>query len=687
MVAGTAVYDRPLIFRSSSLRLDRDTLSLLRRMGCRGVSKTWRLAAALLAIAGCGGTSGLRPDAAGGGAGGSGGGGGNGGNGATGGSGAATTGGVDIAREFSVQLDRQREVDVLFLVDDSSLMLAAQATLRLGFARFMAALRAVPGGLPNLHIAVISSDMGAGDGSISGCSSTGGKNGVFQYMPRGTCTSTGLQTGATYISDAGSVKNYTGNIEDVFGCIAALGETGCGFEQPFAAITRALGADGRAAPAQNQGFLRPNAYLAVVLLTNEDDCSVLPGVPLFDVSSNTNIASQLGPPSNFRCNEFGHSCNGMRPSRNAPNNDVAAMVTYNDCTSSEGEGYLLSVVDTASRIKALKADPGQVFFAAITGPATPYTVTWKAPSGADTSCGAASCPWPSIAHSCTAANGSFADPAVRTNLLAAQFGDNGFASSICDADFGPALERLATKLGAAIAGRCISEPIADDTSRAGYQPRCTAELYASNGSGSYTSQSLPACADNGGAAPCWSLATDAAGCQRPEVRLAAPPTGAANARYECTVCASGVVGVGCDGAGANASSLSTAPIFGAPCDLGVSLGQGPGAVSVIRAPAPGCASGVCLLPGIQKDPRDTGPLCTTSCTTDDDCLGGMMGPRFDALDHRCETGFACMVPTTVGDLCCKRMCVCRDFLAEPIGGFQTPPSCMPGAASGCANVR
>ena len=44
------------------------------------------------------------------------------------------------------------------------------------------------------------------------------------------------------------------------------------------------------------------------MITNEDDCSAAPGVPLFDTGSNFNIASQLGPYRNFRCNEFGHLC-------------------------------------------------------------------------------------------------------------------------------------------------------------------------------------------------------------------------------------------------------------------------------------------------------------------------------------------------------------------------------------------
>ena len=291
-------------------------------MGHRGVLKTWSLAA-LITVVGCGGSNGMRPDATG--AAGIGG----------GGAGGARAG-AQIARTFAVSLNQRPDVDVLFLVDDSFSMATAQATLRQGFARFVAALRNRPEGLPNLHIAVISSDMGAGDGTISGCAGTG-KGGAFQYRPSGTCTSTGLQGGATFISDVDGVKNYTGNLEDVFGCIAALGEAGCGFEQPFAAITRALGTDG-AAPVENLGFLRPDADLAIVLLSNEDDCSVLDGLPLFDTSANSKLDSQLGPPSSFRCNEFGHLCDGAAPIRRAPNGQVTDTVNYQSCVSAEGSG-------------------------------------------------------------------------------------------------------------------------------------------------------------------------------------------------------------------------------------------------------------------------------------------------------------------------------------------------------------
>ena len=438
-----------------------------------------------------------------------------------------------------------RNVDMLFLIDDSSSMRLSQANLERNFPTFMTTLRGPANGpgLPNLHVAVISSDMGAGDGSVASCDSSGGKNGIFQYTPRGSCATNPLN-GATYIIDSGGQKNYTGTLEEAFTCIAALGESGCGFEHQFASVLRALGADSRAAPAENQGFLRPEAYLAIVLITNEDDCSASPGVPLFDTGSNTNIMSQLGPPANFRCNEFGHMCDGMHPNRNAPNNDVAQMVTYNNCTSNDTEGYLLSVVDTANRIKALKPDPSQVIMAAITGPATPYTVNWKAPSTADTSCGAASCPWPVIAHSCTAPDTSFADPGVRVGELVSQFGANGLVLPICSDNFAPSLQRIGELINASLQPPCITGTVAN---KPGTQdPDCTVVSHTSNGIGGIVDATVPACSANGGAAPCWQLATGACSgggngqIVQVSTDMSVPTTTSQNATVNCALCIAGI---------------------------------------------------------------------------------------------------------------------------------------------------
>ena len=95
------------------------------------------------------------------------------------------------------------------MIDNTAGVLVQDNLLR-NFPVFVNALKAIPGGLPNLHIAVITSDLGAGDGSIASCDATGGDAGRFQYSARGTCFATGLAAGATYISNVGGVPNYTG---------------------------------------------------------------------------------------------------------------------------------------------------------------------------------------------------------------------------------------------------------------------------------------------------------------------------------------------------------------------------------------------------------------------------------------------------------------------------------------------
>lgn len=336
-----------------------------------------------------------------------------------------------------------RDVDMLFMIDNSSSVRNIQTNLLNNFPTFLATLENSPAGLPNLHIAVITSDLGAGDGSIAGCSASGGDAGRFQYDPRGTCTTTGLAPGATYISNVGGLANYTGSLADVFTCIAAVGETGCGFEQPLGAVVRALGADGSPPPAENQGFLRPDAFLFVVVLTDEDDCSVPPGSGLFDTKSNLTLDSPLGPVTNYRCNEFGHLCNGAKPPRLAPTGSVNDVVTLDGCVSAEDAGLLTPVATLAAQLRSRKAHPDeQILVGVITGPSTPYTVHWQLPSITDPAG-----PWPEISHSCmSAGSGSFADPAVRINQWASSFGASGQILNVCDNSYGPLLDTLAQRL-------------------------------------------------------------------------------------------------------------------------------------------------------------------------------------------------------------------------------------------------
>src|SRR5436190_19471426 len=86
----------------------------------------------------------------------------------------------------TVQQSINRNVDLLFMVDNSSSMRLSQTNLLTNFPTFMTTLQGPAGGpgLPNIHVAVVSSDMGAGDGSIAGCNASSGNQGIFQYTNR-----------------------------------------------------------------------------------------------------------------------------------------------------------------------------------------------------------------------------------------------------------------------------------------------------------------------------------------------------------------------------------------------------------------------------------------------------------------------------------------------------------------------
>ena len=214
------------------------------------------------------------------------------------------------------------KVDILFMVDNSSSMDLAQANLVRNLTTFMNVLKGLPGGFPDAHIAVVTSDMGAGDGSFTNCNGNG-DNGVFRFAPGLGCAETTLQPGATFIATTGGhyvpnavVNNFTDpDVTTVLQCIVGVGTTGCGFEHQLASVARALGADGAPPPQENRGFLRDDALLFILLFTNEDDCSAPVNSPLFATTRQLSLGSSVGPPGNFRCNEFGHLCGSPRPNR------------------------------------------------------------------------------------------------------------------------------------------------------------------------------------------------------------------------------------------------------------------------------------------------------------------------------------------------------------------------------------
>ena len=229
-----------------------------------------------------------------------------------------------------------------------------------------------PPGLPNIHVAVISSDMGAGDGSVAGCDSTGGKKAIFQYTARGPARRAACRP-TRPSSRTSAASRTTPALPDVFTCIAALGEGGCGFEHQFAAI--------RARSASTASGDRPPRTQVPALRR-------LPGHRpdhqrgrLLRVARHSAVRHAARTPTSRR--------SWARPRTSAATSSATCAMTAGNaatrtatrpattsprrscttaCRSNDTEGYLLGVDGHRETDQGLKADPGQVLVAAITVP-------------------------------------------------------------------------------------------------------------------------------------------------------------------------------------------------------------------------------------------------------------------------------------------------------------------------------
>jgi hypothetical protein len=286
-------------------------------------------------------------------------------------------------------------------------------------------------------------------------------------------------------------------------------------------------------PSTNAGFLRPDAFLVVVLVTNEDDCSIPDDSDLVDPTQTT-MSDPLGPFWSYRCNEFGHLCN-INGSLQSPPRGPAS--TLQGCISNdEPSGKLTHLGDEIAFLKSLKNDPSEVMVAALTGPATPYSVE-MIEQGLDTEM------HPNVEHSCQFSLGEYGDPSVRLTQWAAAFGASGSVESICADTFDPAMQRIGNRVAGLFRPACSSGPIA-----ASGQPSCRVIDQAAAGN-TVTETLLPNCNDNGNAAPCWTAVSDTASCsvgKRLTVNrgLSLPPAYVDTA-FTCDACAAGSTEIGC----------------------------------------------------------------------------------------------------------------------------------------------
>jgi len=411
-----------------------------------------------------------------------------------------------------------RDLDILFVIDNSHTMGSEQARLEEQFEILMQALNDLPGGFPNAHIGVISTDMGAGP-YAGNCAPIGGDAGrLLHRAPVGsTCSPPGdafiridnannllsgnianvdtpnpggapgcqrLYSGTTPVPAPGDTAIDLCDIQAAFKCIAGLGTDGCGFEQPLEAARRALTCvDG--GPCTNPDFMREDALLAIVFLGDEDDCSARDGT-VFNPQQ-TMVSSELGAYNSYRCFEFGVTCD--------PAIDRSGTQTLYNCHSK-------TVEDVGGNLSNLKLFPiqeyddffstlkstGTLVMAAITGPYAPGDTVSTTVDASLT---------PQVGSSCSGpGTGDTAYPAIRIHELLRRFGANGvvlsdlnFGAGICASDFSPALNRLGDTIVRRLAGGCLGARLFHETAEGRApiehpaQADCTVTEIADAGSG------------------------------------------------------------------------------------------------------------------------------------------------------------------------------------------------------------
>jgi len=192
------------------------------------------------------------------------------------------------------------KVDFLFVIDNSGSMQDEQQNLINSFPGFITTIRDTVAAEDH-NIMVVDTDASEGGGG----SSTTCTNNVCTCSPAPACcdqlcalgvtmSCNGFACGALPPADdcnatlgAGKIFRHDGTrcltgdkprymtesdpeLETHFGCVAQVGTSGDGNEQPMAAMLQALGPQAQPG-ACNEGFLRSDAILVVTFITDEED--------------------------------------------------------------------------------------------------------------------------------------------------------------------------------------------------------------------------------------------------------------------------------------------------------------------------------------------------------------------------------------------------------------------------------
>ena len=325
-------------------------------------------------------------------------------------------------------------VDVLFVVDNSRSMVEEQASLAAGMPALMEALVVPPdldgdgtadwNPVTNLHVGVINTDLGVFGFDVGSCERPIGGDGILRNVGDPSSFEC-LRRYPRFLTYRG------GSSEDVvrdLGCIISVGSDGCGHEQPLEAALKALTPSSSDIRFQrgtghgdgvNEGFLRPDSFLVLVIVTDEDDCSAADPA-LFDPESTVytehpNLRCYLHGVEDGALHPISRFAEGLRALRLRAGERIGVALIAGVPPDLATEGDL-------SGFDAILADPRLDIRIDDTEPMLPQP-------------------------SCEAEGLGRAHPPRRLVELTRQFAPDATAQSICQADLRPAIGALARLIG------------------------------------------------------------------------------------------------------------------------------------------------------------------------------------------------------------------------------------------------
>jgi hypothetical protein len=461
-------------------------------------------------------------------------------------------------KDGNVAVSINRDVDILFVIDNSRSMAEEQATLARNFGPLIERLEQ-DDVRANYRIAITTTDNGhlhcAGrDGGNFKLSSCRGRQEDFQITSHGEvtddffdvacseiCAHEDIETLPTstfhdpiprsrpWIESIEGVTNLPEGISpvDAFECFAPQGVTGCGFESPLESMRLGLLQAGDES-SEEYGFLRPGAILAVVFVTDEADCSARwAEVP--DPWDTEEGSRALWSPQNAAAGRLtsevcwfgGVQCEDTPDGRECWAVDKAADGSVTEDPSQAVLHPLARYEELLGRIEAKKQelDPDQeVLVAVLTGVPTDY-------DGGRIHYGDGNDPEYLLetgsGAGCESANGKAAPP-VRLAELADAFAtseDDVNLYSVCKADYSDAMSSIADAISQQVRPPCVETCVADsDPTREGLQHNCQLEEEHVTFEGKTIANDIPPCEQIGagfripdGVDACYRSLTDSEG--------------------------------------------------------------------------------------------------------------------------------------------------------------------------------